>query len=87
MRRREARRAEAPLLDRERFDLVLLDLGLPRQDGYSVLAAVRAAGDVAAAAAYLPSAEEDGDESVAAAVGGLIWRRLVALMPARQPRH
>lgn len=32
-------------LHSESFDLVLLDLGLPRQDGYSVLAAVRGAGN------------------------------------------
>lgn len=29
----------------EEFDVVLLDLGLPRQDGYAVLSAVRAAGN------------------------------------------
>ncbi len=41
---RDGRAAEATLAS-ERFDLVLLDLGLPQRDGMEVLASLRARGD------------------------------------------
>ncbi|MGB3428384.1 MAG: response regulator, partial [Burkholderiaceae bacterium] len=41
---RDGRAAEGSIAS-ERFDLVLLDLGLPQRDGMEVLAAMRARGD------------------------------------------